>query len=168
MDRPYAIMIRRTLFTVLLASLAAAGCRGDDEQSDTNASYSVRDSAGVQIVSVDGLDRPGAVWRLAPSPEVVVGVLQGSPLEQLFEVRDAAMLPDGRMVVANSGTFELRFFGSQGDHLDSLGGRGMDLESSGVSCSSMPSEATRCMSGTSAQCGHPCWTCPGDSNDPSN
>lgn len=124
MDRPYAVKMPRNLFLVLIAGLAVSGCHADEGHPDTNASFSVRDSAGVQIVSVDGLDSAGAAWQLASSPEVVIGVLEGPAGKQLFDVRDATRLSDGRIAVANAGTFELRFYSSRGDHLDSVGGEG--------------------------------------------
>lgn len=117
-------MISRNLLLPLLALLTWVGCGGDEDLSQAPVRHSVRDSAGVEVVSVDGLDNPDAVWRIDPAPEVVIGELEGPPTQQLFNVIDATVLPDGRIAVANSGTFELRFFGPQGNYLASVGGEG--------------------------------------------
>lgn len=117
-------MITRKLLVVALAGLVAYGCSRRDGQSDLAASYSVRDSAGIQIVSVGELDHPPATWRLSRTPQADIGVLEGSPEQQLFDVYDATRTPDGRIAVANSGTFELRFYSSEGHHLLSVGGEG--------------------------------------------
>lgn len=117
-------MISRRFYVVAVAFLAFYGCSGGDEHTNTAASYTVRDSAGIQLVSVHGLDHPPAIWQLSRMPQADIGVLEGSPEQQLFDVYDATRTPDGRIVVANSGTFELRFYSSEGDHLLSVGGEG--------------------------------------------
>jgi hypothetical protein len=85
----------------------------------------VRDSAGVTIVESAGPRwSEGEAWRVAPLPRVDIGVADGSPTQQLFQVRRAARLSDGSIVVANRGSHELRYFDATGVHLTSAGGRG--------------------------------------------
>jgi hypothetical protein len=55
---------------------------------------------------------------------VTIGALEGSEGERLFQVAAAARLDDGRIVVANSGTHEIRYFDPAGKHLFSIGRRG--------------------------------------------
>ena len=84
-----------------------------------------RDSAGVEIV-----ENPGAVWtdatawRLSDEPRLRIGTFDGAPELQLYQVAAGLLLDDGRVVVANSGSQELRFYTPGGQHLVSHGGDG--------------------------------------------
>lgn len=51
-------------------------------------------------------------------------MFEGAAEYQLFEVQGAARLSDGRIVVANAGTHELRFYSGTGEHLRTVGGEG--------------------------------------------
>jgi hypothetical protein len=55
---------------------------------------------------------------------VVIGSLDGPEGDQLYRVRGASRLPDGRIVAASDGTRDLRVFASDGSHLASIGGEG--------------------------------------------
>ncbi|NIM51473.1 MAG: hypothetical protein GTN78_04365 [Gemmatimonadales bacterium] len=61
---------------------------------------------------------------VSDEPLVEIGVLDGDPNYQLFRVVGALRLSDGRLVVANSGTNELRFYDSSGRYLRSSGRKG--------------------------------------------
>ena len=78
-----------------------------------------RDSAGITIVE-NGRPFPGSrlPWRVADAPAVSIGTHEGEEGEMLFIVLDATRLADGRIVVANAGTSELRVFGADGDFLE--------------------------------------------------
>jgi hypothetical protein len=103
--------------------LLAAGACGTE--AGAGAEYTTVDSAGVTIVtSVSGPWTDETAWRVAAEPAVDIGVLEGPEAYQLFEVRDARRLDDGRVVVANAGTNEIRFFDAQGDHLRTIGRQG--------------------------------------------
>lgn len=85
----------------------------------------VRDSAGVRIVeNTVGTWSETDTWRVAPSPRVDIGGVEGDPTQELFGVRDAARLPDGRIVIAHYGSQELLFYDADGAHLLTAGGRG--------------------------------------------
>jgi hypothetical protein len=104
------------------AALVLAAC-GGGEAADAGAT--VRDSAGVEIVENTGPAwREGMGWRVADTPDVDIGVLEGADEYQLFQVRDAKRLADGRIVVANGGTNELRFYDRDGTYLASAGREG--------------------------------------------
>lgn len=105
-----------------LAALVLAGC-GAGEPVASGAV--VRDSAGVAIVENASPEwRRGEEWRLAAAPEVEIGVVEGESAYQLHDVVDAARLSDGRIVVLNAGTHELRYYDAEGRHLVSVGGEG--------------------------------------------
>jgi hypothetical protein len=80
----------------------------------------VRDSAGIQIVENS---RPSSTIRVGASPLVVIGNQPGEPY-LLSRVAGAARLADGRIVIANGSTFQLRYFDASGKHLRSVGQRG--------------------------------------------
>lgn len=104
------------LFAILLAACA-------DDAPGTSAL--VRDSAGVQVVhSQAPAWGAGAGWRVAEEPKLSIGVVDGDTEYQLFQVYSAIRLTDGRIVVGNSGSSELRFFDASGHHLLSVGGWG--------------------------------------------
>jgi hypothetical protein len=110
----------RPLFPLAL-SLVLAGCGGDAARSSGPA---VRDSAGARIVENERYAWPdGRGWRLSDRPLLDIGALE-EPDYQLFRVAGAVRLSDGRIVVANSGTSELRFYDASGRHLSSAGREG--------------------------------------------
>jgi hypothetical protein len=68
--------------------------------------------------------KPIARWRLEEQPLLSIGVAHGRQEEELHRVAGVAELNDGRLVVANSGTSELRYFDSAGQFLFAAGGEG--------------------------------------------
>jgi hypothetical protein len=63
-------------------------------------------------------------WLVVPEAEVRIGVAEGEPALELHRAGDAVRLDDGRIVVANAGTSELRIFDSTGRYLRAVGRRG--------------------------------------------
>lgn len=107
----------------LAATWAVLGCgAGADGRSGTV----IRDSAGIVIVEngPDGAWPEDEAWRLSAAPILEIGVFEGEDVYQLHGVVQAARLSDGRLVVANAGTHELRFYDADGRHLRSVGGEG--------------------------------------------
>jgi hypothetical protein len=100
---------------LLLTSLLIQAC-----SYGGGVEFTVADSAGVMIVTSMA---PSADWFLEREPEFSLGVLEGGPAE-FYQIRDIAVLPRGRIAVANGGTEEIRFFSMDGEHLGSSGGRG--------------------------------------------
>ncbi len=97
------------------------GCGVGDE----TGSYAVTDSAGVEIVMNSGPAwSEGEGWRVDPEPSLTIGTVAGDPAYELHEVAGAVRLPDGTIVVLNSGSYELRYFDEAGRHLLSAGGEG--------------------------------------------
>ena len=106
----------------LLSTLVLAACGASEEVS---RSATVRDSAGIRIVengALPGDDAPR--WRVAESPSLELGAVDGPAGEQLFGVVGAARLADGRWAVLNGGTRQLLFYGPDGRPLGSAGGEG--------------------------------------------
>lgn len=107
---------------VLLFAGMAAGCgAGDAGRGDVV----MRDSAGIQIVEARrGLWPEGREWRVPSPPRLEIGVVEGDPAYQLFRVTGATRLKDGRIVVANGGSSQLRVFDADGRFLGEVGGPG--------------------------------------------
>jgi hypothetical protein len=85
----------------------------------------VRDSAGVTIVeSTVPLWQSGEEWHVSTTPSIAIGETQGADEYQLFRVVGACRLADGRIVVANWGSQELRFYDEHGRYLYAAGKEG--------------------------------------------
>ena len=84
-----------------------------------------RDSAGIRIIEnprpPDG-SRLG--WRIGPEPTVSIGQLEGEEPYLLHRAFRSFRMPDGRIVVANVGTEQIRMFDALGNHLRTWGGTG--------------------------------------------
>ncbi len=103
---------------VLIAVMV--GC----DRSGPSEAFVVRDSAGIRIVeNVAPAWAAETTWRLGTEPLVSLGG-GATDREQLFRVVDALRLSDDRLVVANSGTHELRFYARDGTFLSASGGQG--------------------------------------------
>ncbi|UCF40978.1 MAG: hypothetical protein JSW43_01150 [Gemmatimonadota bacterium] len=113
---------RRPPAVGILSVLALlGGCTG----ADGEVGYSVRDSSGVTIVeNASGTWSADDGWRIAVEPRVDIGMLDGEEPYQLFQVSGAVRLADGRIVVANGGSRELRYFDARGRYLKSAGRKG--------------------------------------------
>lgn len=109
---------------VLAAAATAAGARPAAAQRW--AHVSIRDSAGVPIVrnGAGGAWRAGDAWRLSDRPLLDVGSVDGPPATRLHRVRDAVRLSDGRVVVADAGSGEIRYFGDDGRPVRRAAGAG--------------------------------------------
>jgi hypothetical protein len=64
------------------------------------------------------------VWRIAPAPTLELGLADGAPEYLFFRAFSGAVLSDGTIVVANTGTFELRFYDAGGSHVRTVGREG--------------------------------------------
>ncbi len=103
------------LFAIPLAACA-------DNAPGTSAL--VRDSAGVRIVENSEQLKKRPIWRVLPNPLVRIGAQDGDPAYQLFVARSASRLSDGTIVIANAGTFDVRFFDGNGRHIRTVGRKG--------------------------------------------
>ncbi|MDE2678688.1 MAG: hypothetical protein OXI76_12380 [Gemmatimonadota bacterium] len=115
-------MTTRPGATVLV--LCAFACQ-PDEQDALTPQIEIRDSAGIRIIEnprpLEGLRLP---WRIGPEPTVSIGERTGEEPYMLYLPSSFFRFPDGRIVVANRGTEEVRVFDSRGTHLATWGGEG--------------------------------------------
>ncbi len=104
-------------------ALAAASC--GDQRARVELAHEVRDSAGIRIVeNARPPDGARLGWQVDSVPLLSIGALEGEDPYLLHQVRDAMTLSDGRIVVANRGSHELRVFDGSGVHLATWGGSG--------------------------------------------
>lgn len=110
---------------LLLATVVAlvAGCQGGARQ-DLPGSQ-VRDSAGIQIVENSRpADDSRLAWRIGPAPSLSIGEVSGEEAYMLHQANNGLVLPDGRIVIGNAGTNEIRVFNASGVHEASWGRAG--------------------------------------------
>ncbi len=102
-------------------ALAAAACGGERHPGTVTE----RDSDGVRIVATPRslIERPSG-WQVSAQPNLVIGAAQGDSADLLFAVTGVAQLDDGRILVVNGGTHELRFYDGTGRLVRSVGGEG--------------------------------------------
>lgn len=115
-----SIAFHRQIAAAALVGMSLVGC---GESGDTSG-YVVRDSAGIRIVENQAPGGDVALWSVGANPLVDIGVLEGDEVYQLFGVGGVVRLEEGRIVVANGGTHELRFFDPDGRYLMSAGREG--------------------------------------------
>lgn len=107
-----------------LALIALAACSDGPEPTQALRSE-VRDSAGVRIVENQApMPDSRLTWEISTQPTLSIGTLDGEEAHQLFQVRTATRLADGRVLVANGGTSEIRVFGPSGAHVGTWGRAG--------------------------------------------
>lgn len=63
-------------------------------------------------------------WEAGPDPVASIGIAEGEAAYELHRASDAIRMRDGRIIVANSGSSELRVFDSTGAYLRSIGREG--------------------------------------------
>jgi hypothetical protein len=86
----------------------------------------VRDSAGVEIVEngATGAWTPATAWMVADTPTLSIGGDSTDSTTIFSRVRRVTRLGDGRIVVTNAGTYQLRFYDTTGRFITAVGGRG--------------------------------------------
>lgn len=106
--------------TALLAVVQFLGCGGETPRQLVQ----VRDSSGITIVENPGSLATAATWEVSTEPILTIGLREGPDEYLLDRVAAAFQLSDGRIVIANGGTAEFRFFDADGDFQHASGRRG--------------------------------------------
>ena len=121
---------RLQFMTRVRGALLAAGlllpAMGCTDSAPAESAFTAIDSAGIRVVtSVSPAWGSGpAPWTLAAAPSTSIGATEGAAPYLLSQVRGAARLPDGRIIVLNGGDGQLRFYGADGRFLESRAGLG--------------------------------------------
>lgn len=115
---------------VAVAVLATLACQRDADRDEPDQGAALpasetSDSAGI-LITENARPAEGSRlgWRVGPEPSVSIGAVVGEEPYLLHVVRGAFMVPDGRIVVLDGGTDEMRVFTADGTHLLSWGGKG--------------------------------------------
>ena len=115
---------RHPSIRVLLGTLVlAVGC-GTESRPSGNLVYETRDSAGMDIAENSGFPAPEESWVVEADPLVSIGGVSPAPAAAFTVITQASRLSDGRIVVLENETSELRFFDENGEHLKTAGGKG--------------------------------------------
>ena len=116
--------VRRAPITLAL-SLLTIGCQDGPETTGTGLDAVVHDSAGITIVE-NGQPAPDSrlPWQFGAQPSLSIGSVDSGEADELYRVRDATRLADGRIVIANGGSNDIRVFNPDGSHSGTWGGRG--------------------------------------------
>ena len=113
-----------TRITATVAALAAVACAGGQE-AQGQIRTELRDSAGIRIVENASPPEGSRLdWQLGPEALVSIGKVDGEDPYLFTRIFGATMLSDGRIVIGDDGTKELRVFDQQGNHLETWGGEG--------------------------------------------
>ena len=83
-----------------------------------------RDSLGILIVENRAPAEVRAPWILDTSTVIDIGSQSADPNQEFSGFVIPVLLSDGRIIVANGGTNELRFFGPEGKWIKSVGRQG--------------------------------------------
>ena len=81
-------------------------------------------TAEAQTMLETPVSDPSKQITVSSERTLVIGVEAGEPVYELYRVNDARVLPDGRVVIANSGSSEIRFFDPNGRFLNAHGSNG--------------------------------------------
>lgn len=110
------------------ADAQSAGVQAEDYPLEVWGDLPVseaRDSAGIRIVENASPEEGSRLhWVIGPEPDVSIGDIDGEDPYLLSYAWDATRLSDGRIVVADRSTSELRVFDATGAYLTKWGGEG--------------------------------------------
>ncbi len=104
----------------------ATGCSSGEHSGGPGEAFSVRDSAGILIAENSAPQwTPATSWRISQEPFLVIGSRDAeSPGADFAGIIDVTGLNNGRIVVADRGSLEIRVFDPSGMLLFSVGGQG--------------------------------------------
>jgi hypothetical protein len=115
----------RSSAALLIVSLLWVRCTTDGGVTADTPPFTVRDSAGFEIVaSTRPLWTDSTAWRVAQTPTFTIGVADGEEPYLLDGVVGAARLSDGRILIVDRGSAQLRFYDATGRFLHSVGRKG--------------------------------------------
>jgi hypothetical protein len=98
--------------------MALGACSAPDQ----NPAFEARDSAGVRIVrNLEPLRGPGEGISVSEEPIVVIGAAMGPEEDLLTNIADAAVLPDGGIVLVDGGAAELHLRAPDGTFTRKVG-----------------------------------------------
>ena len=110
---------------VLALAPFAIGCEGPGGTAGPGLHAAMRDSAGIMIVeNTQPAPDSRLPWEIGAQASLSIGSVASGGADELFQVRDATQLEDGRIVIVNLGSNELKVFGPDGSHAGTWGRQG--------------------------------------------
>ena len=110
--------------TILVLTRCSVGCEDTGQTADNRLPVVVQDSAGITIVENDPPAPDSRLpWEFSAQPSLTIGAVDSGEADELFRVTDAIRLADGRIVIANSGSSEIRVFNPDGSHSATWGAK---------------------------------------------
>ncbi len=84
-----------------------------------------RDSAGIQIIeAMRPLWGDSSLWSIDPEPVVDLTLTGSGPQHEFYQARSMKQRPDGSLMIANTGSEEVRVYSATGEFQGSFGGSG--------------------------------------------
>lgn len=118
-------LVRLVTFVAVLAAAAVAGCGDAGTRGEGDAvQVTARDSAGVRIVESSVAAELPVLDLTARPPLLSIGALDGREGEVLYRVTAAFPVSDGRLVIGNAGSHQIRFYDVAGRFELAIGGEG--------------------------------------------
>ena len=124
-DQDHAMKTIRLNLTVL--AIALCNLASDSASATTRGGPSpvVQDTTDTVVIENERPPPDSRLpWRIGAEPSLTIGSVTSGGPDQLYRVEDATRLPDGRIVIANAGSSELRVFNPDGSHSATWGRRG--------------------------------------------
>ncbi len=101
------------------ALLAISACAGD-----TSSAGREYDSANVRMIEATAPALDLASWTVSPDPRISIGVESGEEHYQFSRIGGVARLRDGRIIVGDGGSSQIRIFDTAGAFVAAHGRRG--------------------------------------------
>jgi hypothetical protein len=116
---PHPGVLKATTLALTLGALVACG----EAPPPASEPVTMRDSSGVTIVEQD-LAQLGGSCSIGAQPTLSIGVEEGEPEYMLAGLFGAVRLSDGRIVIAQRSTHDIRYYDSTGAFLRTSGREG--------------------------------------------
>jgi hypothetical protein len=122
---PRAFRIPSTVMFFVLAVADCTGRQSGDTAEITRVAGIRFDSAGIEIIqNTDSWWTDEERWEVAELPDITIGAGDSNDQNSLFQVKGALVLSDGRIIIANGGSKELKVFGNDGNWIQNVGRSG--------------------------------------------
>ena len=116
--------VQLTIVALTGAACAESGDPAPAPPEGPTHAFATMDTAGVEIVENARPPTDSRLgWRVGAEPALSIGAVEG-PDPYLLDISDVLRLPDGRIIVADRVSRELRAFDTLGVHLATWGGSG--------------------------------------------
>jgi hypothetical protein len=116
------VSVMQACLGVVPLVMVSFGCAQDSRR---HTPFAMSDSAGVEVVITQiPAWQSGGRWRIDEKPVLRLGLTEGAQPYLFEDVRSVLVLEDGRIVVADGLSNEIRIFGESGHHIRTIGRAG--------------------------------------------